>query len=105
MKNIYSIPPTPTEDHHGEIYDIHTIVQGMQTQSYDMEGMAQANAVLNSSNSEVVTQLAHMTVTMNNMQEKLNTLASNQTNQTSPKRKHYCWSCGRNYTHGSKTCS
>ena len=42
---------------------------------------------------------------MNAMQVQLNTLASDQTNQTMPKRKHYCWSCGRNYNHGSKICS
>ena len=70
------------------IDDIQTIVQGMQTQIYDLEELAQANAVLNSSNSVVMAQLEHMTVTMNTMQAQLKTLASTQTNQVRPKMKH-----------------
>ena len=37
----------------------------MQTHSYDLEGMAQANAVLTRSKSAVMAQLKHMNVTMN----------------------------------------
>ena len=48
-------------------------------------------------------QLAQMTVTMNSMQAQLKKLDSAQNNQAIPKKKHYCWSCGRNYTHGRKT--
>ena len=77
----------------------------MQTQSYDLEGLAQSNAVLTISNSEVMAQFAHMTVTMNSMQTQLKTLASSQTNQTSSNRKHNCWSCGSKYNQGCKTCS
>ena len=57
----------------------------MQTQDYDMGGLAQANVVLTSSNSAVMAQLAHMTVTMNAMQAQLKTLTSAQTNQARPK--------------------
>ena len=64
--------------------------------------MAQANAVLTISNSAVMAQLAYMTVTMNAMQAQLKTLVYSQTNQARPKREHYCWSCGSNYTHGEK---
>ena len=67
-----------------------------------MEGIAQSNAVLNISNSAVMAQLVQMTAKMNAMQAQLKTLASAQTNQARPKRKHYWWSCVRNYTHGSK---
>ena len=67
--------------------------------------MAQANAVLTRSNSAVMAQLAHMTVTMNTMQAQLKTLASAQINQARPKIKVYCWSYGINFTHGRKTCS
>ena len=56
-------------------------------QSYELEGLAQANAVLTISNSAEMAQLAQMTVAMNSMQVQLNTLASDKTNQTSPKRK------------------
>ena len=50
-------------------------------------------------------QLEHMNVTMNTIQAKLKTLTYAQTNQATPKRKHYCWICVSNYTHRSKTCS
>ena len=65
VQNIYGEPPPPTEEHHEAIEDIQTIVQGMQAQIYDLEGLAQANSVLTSTNSMVMTQLAQMTGTMN----------------------------------------
>ena len=77
----------------------------MQTQSYNMEVLAQDNAVLTSSKPAVISQLAHMTVIMNAIQVQSKTLASAQTKQARPKKKHYFWSCGRNYTHVSKTWS
>ena len=80
-------------------------MQGVQSQSCEVEGLTQANAVLTRSNSAVMAQLSQMTVTMNDIQAKLKTLASAQTNQARSKRKHYCWICGGNFTHGSKTCS
>ena len=103
VQNIYGAPPRPPEDHHKVIEDIQTVVQEMQTQCYDLEGMAQANAVLTRSNSAVMAQLAQMTVTINSIQLQLKTLASAQTNQARTKRKHYCCICGSNYTPGSKT--
>ena len=96
VQNIYGIPPPPPEEHHEAIEDIQTIVQVMQTHIYYLEVMAQANAVLTSSNSAVMSQLSQITVAMNAMQEKLKTLASAQTKQTRPKRNHYFWSFGRN---------
>ena len=48
----------------------------MQTQSYDMEGLAQANEVLTISNSVVMGQLEKMNVIMNAMQAQLNILSS-----------------------------
>ena len=62
----------------------------MQTQVYELEVLAQSNAVLTNSTSVVMAQLAHMTVTMNNIKAQLKTLASAQTNQSRPKRKFYC---------------
>ena len=50
-------------------------------------------------------QLERMTVTINAMQVQLKTLTSTQNNQARPKKKHYFWSCGSNYTHGRKTFS
>ena len=102
VQNIYSVPPPSLEEHHEEIEDIQKIMQGMQEQSYDLEGLAQANAVLTRLNSVVMSQLSHITVTMNVIQTQLKTLASAQTNQSRPKIKHCFWSCGSNYTHGSK---
>ena len=103
VKNIYGAPPPTPEEHHEVIEDIQTILQGIQIQGYEIAGMTQDNAVLISSNYVVIAQLAQMNVTMNTMQAQLNTLSSAQTNQTRPNRKHYCWSCGSNYTHCSKT--
>ena len=70
-----------------------------------MGGLTQANSVLISYNSAVMAQLAQTNVTMNATQAQLNTLSSDQTNQTRKKRKQYYWGCGRNYIHGSKNCS
>ena len=89
MQNIYGTHPPAPEEHHEAREDIKTIMQFMQTQSYDMEGLVQANTVLARSKSEVLAQLAQITVTMNNIQAKLKTLTSAQTNQARPKRKHY----------------
>ena len=71
MQNIYDVLPPPPEEHHEAIEYIQTIVQGMQTQSYDMEGLAQVNAVLTSSNSGLLSQLEQITVTMNTIQAQL----------------------------------
>ena len=67
VQNIYGAPPPPPEDHHDTIEDIQTIVQGMQAHSYELEGLTQSDAVLTISNSEVIGQLSHMTVSMNTM--------------------------------------
>ena len=75
----------------------------MQMYSYELEGLAQANSVLTSSNSAVMAQLAQMNVTMNDMQAQLKILSLAPNNQTRSKRKYYCFSCRSNYTHGSKT--
>ena len=58
LQNVYGAPPPPTEEHHKAIEYIQTIVQGMQVQSYKLEGLAQSNAVLASSNSVVLAQLS-----------------------------------------------
>ena len=75
LQNIYSVPPPPPEEHHKAIDNLNTIVQGMQTQSYELEVLVQANAVLTSSKSEVMVQLAHMNVTINTVQAHLKTLS------------------------------
>ena len=67
--------------------------------------MAQANAVLTSSNYAVMAHLEQMNVTMNSMQAQLKTLASSQNNQARPKIKFYFWSYVRKFTHRRKTCS
>ena len=45
-----------------------------------------------------------MTEMLDSMQTQLKTFSSAKTDPTSTNRKYYCWSCGKNYTHGSKTC-
>ena len=62
------------------IEGIQKILQGMRTQGYDLEVLAQSNAVLTRLNYVVMAQLAHMTVTINAMHTQLKTLASAQTN-------------------------
>ena len=47
VKNIYGITPPPPEEHHKAIDNLNTTVQVINTQSYEMEGLVQANAVLN----------------------------------------------------------
>ena len=46
VQNIYSGPPPPPEEHHEAIDHINTMFRGIQMQSHDMGGLAQANAVL-----------------------------------------------------------
>ena len=75
VQNIYNVPSPPPEEHHKAINNFNAIVQGMQTQSYELEGLAQSNAVLTSSNSAVMVQLAQLTVAMNAMQAQMKTLA------------------------------
>ena len=53
----------------------------MKTHIYNLERLLQANAVLIGSNSALMEQLVHMTMTMNAIQAQLDTLASAQTNQ------------------------
>ena len=75
VQNIYLLPPPQPEYHHKSIELLNTIVQVMQTQSYELVILAQANAVITSSNSEVMAQLTQMIVTMNVMQKQLKTLS------------------------------
>ena len=48
--------PPPPEEHHKAVDNLNTIFQGMQNQIYELEGLAQSNAVLTRSNSAVVAQ-------------------------------------------------
>ena len=105
VQKIYGVPPTLPEEHHEEVDNLSTIVQEMQTHSYYMEWLAQANKFLTSPKSTVMEQLAHMTVTMNTMQDHIKKLSLKPTKTTRTNRKYYCWICRRKFTHGSKTCS
>ena len=67
VQNIFGILPPPPEEQKEIIDSLNTIMQGIHNQSYKMKGLAQANAVITSSNSEVTAQLAQMTATMNTM--------------------------------------
>ena len=71
VQNIYDAPPPPPKERNETIEYIQTIVQGVQAQSYEMEGLAQANAVLTISKSAITAQLSQMTVTMNSMKAQL----------------------------------
>ena len=62
VQNIFGVQTFPPEEHHKAINRITTIFKGIQTQTYDLEGLVQANAFLTSSNSSVMAQLAHMNV-------------------------------------------
>ena len=57
--------------------------------------MAQSNAVLTSSNSSVVTQLAQMTVTMYDMQAQIKKLSSTTTKPTRTNIQYNSWICGK----------
>ena len=82
FKNIYGVPPLPLEKYHKAIDHINTVVQGRQMQSHNLEVLAQANSFLTRSNTVTLAQLAQMTVTVNDMQAQLKTLAAAPTNQT-----------------------
>ena len=43
VQNIYGVTPPPPEDQHKAIESFSRIIQGIQTQSYELEGLAQAN--------------------------------------------------------------
>ena len=40
VQNMYGAPPPPLEEHQEAIEYIQKIVQGIQTQNYDLEGLA-----------------------------------------------------------------
>ena len=75
VQNIYGVMPPPLEENHEAIDNLNTNFLGIKTQSYDLERLAQANAVLTSSNSAVMAQFSHMAVKTNAMQSQLNTLS------------------------------
>ena len=101
--NIYGVPPPPLEDHHKSINYLNKIVQGMQNQIFEMEGLAQANSLLTSSKYSMMAELVQMTATMNTMHVQLNTFSATSTSLKIPKRKFYCWICVSNLTHGRKS--
>ena len=103
VQNIYGVLTPPPEEHHKAINNLNTIVQGMNKQSYKLEGREHANIVLTIYNSAVMAQLAQMNVTINALKVQLKTLTSTTTNPTRSNRKFYCSICRRNFTHGSKT--
>ena len=74
-----------------------------QAKTYDLEGPTQTNAFLTSSKSAVMAQLAQMTENMDDIQAQLKKLTPMSKNPTRANKTIYCWSCGSNFTHGSKT--
>ena len=58
MQHIYGSPPPSPEDHYEVIEDKQKIIQVMQTQVYNLEGLEQAKAVFARSNFTVMGQLA-----------------------------------------------
>ena len=89
VQNIYSVPPPPLEEHHKEIESLNKIIQGMQTQSYELKGLAQANTVITSYNLLVMAQLVQMTIKMNTLQAQLKTLSAMSKNPTRTNSKYY----------------
>ena len=81
-------PTPPPKEHHEAINDLNTILQRMKNQSYDMEGIAQDNTVLASSNSAVMAKLAQITATMNARQAQLKNLSATSTNPKIPNIKY-----------------
>ena len=57
VKNIYGVPPPPPEDNQKAIENLNTIVQGMQIQTYELEGLEQANILITRSNSAVMEKI------------------------------------------------
>ena len=50
VHNIYGVWPPPLEENRKAIESFHTIVHGMQTKIYELEGRSKFNEVLTSSN-------------------------------------------------------
>ena len=40
VQKIYGVPPPPPKEYHKDLDNLNTIVHGMQTHSYDMEGLS-----------------------------------------------------------------
>ena len=65
VQNIYGVSPTtPPEENNAEIESLHASTQGIQDQIFDMDGLAQANTFLTSTNTTVMEQLAQLTRVM-----------------------------------------
>ena len=64
----YSVLPPPPEEHQKAIGNLNNIFQGIQMQSYNLEGLEKSNTFLNICNSVLMAKLAQMTETMNAMQ-------------------------------------
>ena len=69
---------------------LNTIIRGMHTHIYELEELKHYNGVLTTSNSEVMAQLTHMTVTMNAMQAQMKPLSLTTNNPTGTRIKFYC---------------
>ena len=68
VKNIYDVPPpAPPEEHNSEIDSLHSIAQGMKDHIHEMDWLAQAKAVLTSTNTALMTQLAQLTSAIGDM--------------------------------------
>ena len=80
VQNIYNVLPPPPGEHHEATYHTNTIFQVIQMQIHKLEGLAQSNAILTSSNMVAMVQLAQMKVTMNSIHMQLKTLAALPTN-------------------------
>ena len=61
-----------------------------------MDGLAQLNAILTSTNTAVMAQLVKITESMGEIQEQIKTLSTN----TEPNSKYYCWIISRKLKHG-----
>ena len=91
VQNIYGVLTLPPEKHHEALYYLNKVMQWVHNQRYEMEGLAQTNAVLKISDSVVMTQLFPMTEMMSEVQAQLKNLSAASKNSTRPKIKYYCW--------------
>ena len=70
----------------------------MQHQRQYMDGLAQLNAILTSTNTTVMAQLVQITESMGDIQEQIKTLSTN----TEPNSAHKFWIIGRKLKHGRR---
>ena len=104
VQNIYSAPPPFPEEHHEVIKDIQKLCRECEHKDtrwkYWHKKYSPCQLELRGNGTVGTDEFDHESHACATEKTRLSTKKTSET-----KRKFYCWSCWRNFTHGSKTCS